>query len=196
VQMDTLFHLVFVFAFVSFFALRLYFHWRARTWQREERHPESGAIRLVRLFLVLPFLGLSVAYLFRPDILAFASLPLSDIWRWLGAVLTLAALPLAFWVHISLGRNFSTDLRIRPEHTLVTSGPYAYVRHPMYSVFFVLFTGFLLLTANIIIGGIGLPTLVLVMLVRIPREEQMLLATFGDQYRDYMQRTGRLLPRF
>lgn len=98
-------------------------------------------------------------------------------------------------VHHFLGKNFSSELRIRPDHELVTEGPYRYVRHPMYTSFFVMMTGLFLLSGNWLICGSALLVLIFVMVVRTPREERMMEGRFGDAYRHYMARTGRYLPK-
>jgi protein-S-isoprenylcysteine O-methyltransferase Ste14 len=96
------------------------------------------------------------------------------------------------WV---LGKNFSPVLHVREEHTLVTEGPYRWVRHPMYTTMFVFGGGLLLLTANWIIGGPMLVAAVAVVLLRVDREEAVMIEQFGDEYREYMEHTGRFLPR-
>lgn len=193
--MERLFHAWFVTLFLALVGLRIYYHVHARTWDRSGSQPESRAITVLRLFVGLPMILATLTYLVWPRIFACADFPLAGAWRIAGGVLASGALPLIWWVQHHLGRNFSSELRIRPDHRLVTSGPYRYVRHPMYSVMVVTFAGYLLLTANWFLAGFGLAILLLVMLFRTPREEAMLVAAFGDRYRDYMARTGRYLPR-
>jgi protein-S-isoprenylcysteine O-methyltransferase Ste14 len=94
-----------------------------------------------------------------------------------------------------LGPNFSSTLILRDGHQLIQDGPYRLVRHPMYTSFMVMLTGLLLLSANWIVGGAAIGFVLLLMALRTPREERMLLSHFGDEYRRYMERTGRYLPR-
>ncbi|MCI0354434.1 MAG: isoprenylcysteine carboxylmethyltransferase family protein [Acidobacteria bacterium] len=189
------FHRIFVALFFSLFALRLIFHVRARVWQRGQLTPEPW-LAWIRGLVALPLFVVVGIYVFRPEVLAWADLPLPASLRWVGTAFSLLALGLLLWVHVTLDRNFSGDLRIRRGHTLVTTGPYRYVRHPMYSAFFLLLFGFLLLTANGFLGGVGLAMMGLVAALRTAREEQMLRDAFGDEYRQYAARTGRLLPRW
>lgn len=189
------FHLWFVAVFLLLLALRLYYHSLSRTWERQRAQAEGRWMLLLRFGLGLPMLGATLLYLVRPGLFSWASVELPESWRWLGGVLSSACLPLAWWIHRALGKNFSSDLRIRSDHTLVTAGPYRYVRHPMYSTFLLCFTGMLLLTANWFLAGVGWVVLVLVMILRTPQEERLMIEAFGDQYRDYMARTGRFLPR-
>jgi protein-S-isoprenylcysteine O-methyltransferase Ste14 len=104
-------------------------------------------------------------------------------------------LPFLVWVQHSLGKHWSTQLRLRENHMLVTSGLYRRVRHPMYTVLFVLRLAIALATANMLILLIEGAQFA-VYYARIGKEEQMMLRKFGEEYRVYMMRTGRFLPRF
>ena len=106
----------------------------------------------------------------------------------------LACLPLIYWLFSSLGKNVTPTVAIRKEHSLVTYGPYRWVRHPLYSVGLVLFLGLSLLAANWFIALAvlcGSPILAL----RTRIEEARLIEKFGDDYRQYMKTTGRYFPR-
>ena len=190
-----LFHRIFVLLFLTLVVLRFYWHFRAKVWSKELAPPEGKVITFLRIFVALPLFALVTAYMFDPAVLSWSEVPMTAGLRWLGAAVTTLGLCLAAWVHYHLGLNFSPYLRIRGTHRLVTSGPYRWVRHPMYTAFVTVFVGFLLLTGNLLIAGMGLATLLIVMVVRTPKEEQMLLDRFGQEYRDYMGRTGRYLPR-
>jgi protein-S-isoprenylcysteine O-methyltransferase Ste14 len=137
-----------------------------------------------------------ILYLASPQRLAWASVPLWPWLRWTGAVAGLASVGLLAWVYRELGRNFSATLHVRAEHTLVTSGPYHWVRHPMHTVFYGLCVSFLLLSANCFIGAIFLAGLTAVMLSRVNKEDAVMAARFPDQYPAWAAHTGRFLPRY
>jgi protein-S-isoprenylcysteine O-methyltransferase Ste14 len=100
-----------------------------------------------------------------------------------------------YWTLSSLGRNLTDTVVTRKEATLVTHGPYRWVRHPFYVTAALLMSSTTVLSANGLIGGCSV--LVLAMLaVRTPKEEQMLVERFGQPYQDYMARTGRFILRF
>jgi len=122
------------------------------------------------------------------------SLPFPSPLRMCGGVLSVACILLLAHVHQALGRHWSTSLWLRDEHRLVTTGPYSRVRHPMYTALVGNMLGFALLSANLFII---VPRLVqmLLLCLRIPHEEAMMIEEFGDDYRIYMQHTGRMLPR-
>jgi len=89
---------------------------------------------------------------------------------------------------------FDTTLHVREGHTLVTHGPYGWVRHPMYTALFLFGAGTFILAANWLVG---LPLIVgvsLVVLSRVKHEEAVLADQFGDEYRAHARRAGRFLP--
>ncbi len=105
---------------------------------------------------------------------------------------------LALWVfrrsHKELGRNWSITLEIREQHRLVSSGPYAFVRHPMYTSFLLMGLGQAILLANWVAGLAGLIGFAVLFFLRVSKEERMMLENFGPQYRTYMERTKRIIP--
>jgi protein-S-isoprenylcysteine O-methyltransferase Ste14 len=114
----------------------------------------------------------------------------------LGSLLFVLGLWLFYRSHADLGRNWSPLLQIREEHELVTDGVYRYLRHPMYTSQLLWVLAQPLLLHNWIAGWSGLPVFLLFPLVRVPHEERMMEAQFGDAYRAYKQRTGGILPTF
>jgi protein-S-isoprenylcysteine O-methyltransferase Ste14 len=134
-------------------------------------------------------------YLIDPTRMAWAAVPLPAWLRWVGAVLGLVVVPpLMFWVFRSLGTNLTDTVVTRKGHTLVTHGPYRWVRHPFYGVAFLMFLACSLMTANAFIALLGLFEMAL-LVARTRIEERKLIERFGEEYRSYMQRTGRFLPR-
>jgi protein-S-isoprenylcysteine O-methyltransferase Ste14 len=113
---------------------------------------------------------------------------------WVGVLIFAAAIWLNYRTHRDLGRNFSPSLDVRQQHTLVTTGVYAYVRHPMYTAFWMWAIAQALLLPNWVAGCSGLVGFGLLYVLRIGREERLMLETFGDAYRAYMSRTARLVP--
>ena len=114
----------------------------------------------------------------------------------LGVVILCGALLLFFRSHADLGRNWSISLQIRNEHRLVTTGIYRFIRHPMYSSFFLLAIAQFMLLPNWFAGTTGLIGTGLLYAFRVRQEERMMVERFGAEYRDYMAHTGRLVPRF
>ena len=113
---------------------------------------------------------------------------------WLGVAAFAAALWLFHRTHKDLGRNWSVTLEMREQHTLVTSGIYRRVRHPMYTGFWLWALAQALLLPNWIAGPAGLVGFGTLFFLRVGREEALMIETFGDDYRRYMARTARVLP--
>lgn len=96
--------------------------------------------------------------------------------------------------HRDLALLFSDKLELRDQHKVVTSGIYGYVRHPMYLAFLLWGIAQAMLLPNWIAGFGALVTGGIMFAQRIPREERMMLQTFGDDYRQYMASTARFIP--
>lgn len=112
-----------------------------------------------------------------------------------GAMLMTLAIWLFWRSHADLGRNWSPSLQLREGHELVTEGVYRYVRHPMYASEWLWSIAQALLLQNWVAGWAGLALFTPLYVMRVPREEQMMLERFGEAYRAYMRRTGRVIPR-
>ena len=177
---------------VSWFAIRLP-HQR-RSWKTKTR--VNARTTREKILLSCSFTGLGVVPFFyvasgRPR---FADYEFQPLLAWLGLFVFLGSLWLFYRVHRELGRNWSDSLEVREQHTLVTGGLYKYVRHPMYSAFFLWAVAQLLLLPNWIAGPAGLVGFGTLYLFRVGQEEKLMLSTFGDAYRAYMQRTARIVP--
>jgi len=113
-----------------------------------------------------------------------------------GLVLAEAGAVLLVWVQHALGLQLSGTLHLREDHQLVQHGPYAKVRHPMYTAFVLLFTGIGLLMQNVPVLVMMLATQVWTVGLRLPAEERSLHERFGEAWEAYRQRTGALTPWF
>jgi protein-S-isoprenylcysteine O-methyltransferase Ste14 len=115
--------------------------------------------------------------------------------RWSGIACMTLCIPLSKWVYRTLGVHFSTKLQLLTDHRLVESGPYRFVRHPMYSTFILCAIGAGLASADLSVLVTGAATAT-AMVFRIKKEERMLVQRFGEEYREYRRRTWALVPRF
>jgi protein-S-isoprenylcysteine O-methyltransferase Ste14 len=111
-----------------------------------------------------------------------------------GTLVFAFALWLFYLAHHQLGRNFSVSLDVRENHVLVSKGVYAVIRHPMYLAFWLWAIGQFLLLPNWFAGLAGIFGFGVLYLGRIKQEEQLMLDTFGDDYRTYMNCTARVVP--
>ncbi len=192
---ETIFHLIAVVCLVAAMSISIYYRSKAnRAGDKIDTSQEGRLILTLRRIFGLGLWLSALAYLINPAWMSWASLPLPHWLRWSGAVLMIAAVPLIYWVFSSLGKNVTPTVIIRKEHSLVTHGPYRWVRHPLYTVGFMAFAGLSLLAANwfiMLVMATGWP----VLMARTPIEEAHLVERFGDEYRQYMQRTGRYFPK-
>ncbi len=156
---------------------------------QEEGLPTAIALRSSGLVLMLSVL----AYLVNPSWMRWSSLGLPRWLRWSGAGLGAVSLSLALWIFRTIGKNITSTVQTREQHELITGGPYRWVRHPLYTVGTSFFVSLSLLAANWFMGLASLSVLVM-LLIRLPNEEEKLIERFGDEYRAYIERTGRLLP--
>jgi protein-S-isoprenylcysteine O-methyltransferase Ste14 len=156
---------------------------------------EGAPVACVRTVFILAALVAIVLHAAKPATMSWAELELPAALRWTGAGIAVLALLLLAWVLRTLGKNFSTTLTVTDEQTLVTAGPYRFVRHPMYTTFALLWLGFALLAQSWVVALAAAVGYGVVVVLRTPAEERMLSERFGDEYRAYMRRTGRYLPR-
>ncbi len=193
---ETSFRIVFALLFSALVVIRFYFHNRARVWEKGVANPSEGAaVPWLRMGVGIPWMATLFAWLLMPEKVAFLLLPIPSLVRWLGVPITLSGLWLLIQVHRALDVYFSPFLRIREGHRLITSGPYAHIRHPMYTSFLLLMVGLALISAHgmALLGVLlGIPALA----SRTIREEAMLEGHFGAEWRRHVARTGRLLPRW
>jgi protein-S-isoprenylcysteine O-methyltransferase Ste14 len=99
------------------------------------------------------------------------------------------------WAAVSLGASYSPLLRVAEEQAVITAGPYRWIRNPQCAFWLPAMAGWGIAARNwsiLISGGV---LIVIVIILRVPQEEAMMLEGFGEAYSLYMTRTGRFVPR-
>jgi protein-S-isoprenylcysteine O-methyltransferase Ste14 len=177
-------------AFVGFMLILFAWIWIEATFANHQS-VQSQRERLWRVaFFVMIYIGLilSLAYF------AKGTLEINLMLTLLGLLLSALGVALRYFSIRSLGKFFTYELRIDPEQRVIEEGPYRYIRHPGYAGILCLLAGLPMIFQN----WYGFLWLGLVcgsfMVVRIPHEERMLIEAFGDEYRQYIKRTKRLIP--
>ena len=171
-----------------------YHRLRARSGEKITHEAEGRAFALVlRLFGLGLWLS-TLAYLVAPQSIAWAAVPISPAVRWCAVVVAAAAAVGLVRTLAALGKNLTDTVVTRRDARLVTSGPYAWVRHPFYTTAFILMAAVAVAATNLLMGAcvVGVVTM---LVLRTPKEEERLIAAFGDDYRAYMRTTGRYWPR-
>ena len=177
-------------------SISIYYRHRARKeGETIPRRREDPLLIVARLMLGLPIWLATLTYVVNPRWMEWASFAPPEWLRWAGVGLGFLTVPAAYWVFRSLGRNVSETVLTKEHHELVTHGPYRWIRHPLYSMAVTLFLAIGLMAANWLILLFAFIVLAFIRMAVVPLEEKALLATFGDQYRDYMRYTGRMFPR-
>lgn len=171
---------------------------RADRIKAHHEHEVPLLLRLRQIFGIPFYLGVLI-WTFAPRYMEWSAMALPVGVRGVGLMIGLVAILLNAWSHKTLsqqlGADFDPALRLLKVPALVTAGPYAIIRHPIYLAFLLMQISVLLLTANWLIGLCGLAIIVSVIVIRVPEEENLLTEQFGDAYRHYSQQTGSLLPK-
>ncbi len=186
------------FLVVGFFAVMLIglpFRIKSQATGEKLDRRQEGLFILVTLRLagLLLWAGV-IAYMIDPAWMAWSSMPLPAWLRWTGVAMSALTVGLLFWTLRSLGTNLTDTVVTRQAHTLVTRGPYRWVRHPFYDCMAIFMLSISLMAANWFVLLTGVVVLSL-LVVRTRTEEEKLLARFGDAYHAYMMQTGRFVPR-
>ncbi|HEY69561.1 MAG TPA: isoprenylcysteine carboxylmethyltransferase family protein [Anaerolineae bacterium] len=199
--MESFFRPAFWVLFISMILLQAFYVLRLRLkGQRQPAHPPTTvrepwifpAMRGLRATLMLAFL---VLYGWNPPWFSPLSMPLQDGFRWLGVILGMLSLALYTCSRHALGKAWSSCLQMQAQHALVTTGPYAWIRHPIYLAMILFLTALTLVGANWVLVAFLIISIVDLVL-RIPREEQMMIEVFGEAYEAYKQQTGGIFPRW
>ena len=158
------------------------------------RRAEGIPLSVTIVLFYLAYVVAVVTYFLNPNWMAWSAVAIQPWIRWAGIAPLLFG---AFWIVWTLhhiGNNITISITTREVHVLISSGPYRWVRHPLYTGGMVESVGVCLMMANWFVGiSAGLFWALIVL--RTPLEEQKLTEKFGDEYRKYMQRAGRFMPR-
>jgi protein-S-isoprenylcysteine O-methyltransferase Ste14 len=133
------------------------------------------------------------AVLLRVSLLGHRLVSRSPAVAWAGLALTAAGLAFAIWARFDLGGNWSGRVTVKQDHTLVRSGPYAVVRHPIY-------TGFIAGTGGTILGIgevralAGFVVVIAGFIVKARLEEKFMRQKFGEEYASYQREVKALIP--
>ena len=194
-ETETVFRIILPALIIVFAAHRGYY---VRKHGREEntlkKRAEGLPSKIAGILGLVGFIAV-IAYVIQPDWLSWASWSLPHWLRWTGVGIALLGFAMLQWAQHTLGRNWSDTPRMLKGQSLITSGPYQSIRHPIYTAFLLIMGSTLFISANWLVGLTWTGMTILEITSRIGFEESLMLEYFGDQYREYMKRTGRLLPR-
>lgn len=193
-MIDNIWNLGFLFLFAVWFLVRMYYGRRAKAQKADETIRPGFESCLVGLnfigMMVLPLVALFTPFLDQftmhvPDFIRLIFLVIGFFNVWFFAR-----------IHADLGENWSPVLEIKTDHTLVRSGIYRRIRHPMYAHLWLWVVGQGFILDNWLVLVYGVAAWGLLYYLRVPKEEEMLVNRFGSEYREYMKTTGRVIPKF
>lgn len=193
---ETVFRILAAIIFFTGTGISIYYRRKA---DRESGEKVSRSVDGRAMMYVIKIFGLLLwfspwVYLINPQWMAWSKIGLPDVLRWLGVLYGALTVLGIYWLFSNIGSGITPTSATRTQHTLVTSGPYRWVRHPLYTAGTSLFIAFGLMADNWFIILLGILAFI-AMAIRVPREEANLIEKFGDEYREYMKRTGAFLPK-
>jgi len=164
------------------------------TGERLDRTQEGVIMMIILRLGGLALWAGVIAFMINPALMAWSAIPLPAAARWTGVALTSVTVMLLIWTLRSLGPNLTDTVVTRAAHTLVTRGPYRWVRHPFYDCMALFVVSIALMMANWFVIASGFLMFAL-LAIRSRTEEDKLLERFGEPYRAYRASTGRFLPK-
>ncbi len=195
------FKLFFLILFILVLVVRVYFSLKQRSVGQSSWSVDEDAVKregrwslLLRPMAFLFMLALFALYFIEPSGSEWLHVSLPWQLRLLGVFLSFGGILMLVLTHRALSIHWSTTLQFKEGHSLITTGPYSLIRHPMYTSLSIIFIGLAIVSSF-------WPLWILVLLMtifffRIVRiEEDMMIDEFGDEYVSYIERTGRYLPR-
>ena len=195
-QTETIFRVILPVLIISFAAHRGYYvKYHSKPEDATVRQREEGIVsKLAGLFGMIGFASM-IAYVINPSWLGFGSLLFPAWIRWAGVGIAITGFALLQWAQVTLANSWSDTPRMMKEQTLITSGPYHFIRHPIYTAFILILSSTLFVSSNWLIGLCWAGMTILEVASRIRFEESLMIEYFGDQYRKYMKKTGRFFPK-
>ncbi len=191
-RIDSIFEVVFLLGFIIGFVIRKIYmvrYGKSKAVMKYKSVVDIVLLGVAGIAMILPFF-----FMFTPW-LDFADYHLPGWMGWIGTAVFAMSLVLLWRSHADLGRNFSPILQINQEQSLVTDGIYRHIRHPMYTAHILWSIAQGMLLENWLAGWAFLVVSMPLYITRMPKEERMMLDQFGEQYRQYISRTGRIIPR-
>jgi protein-S-isoprenylcysteine O-methyltransferase Ste14 len=193
-NLESVFRGLFVLSGVVMLCIRVYYQRRARQGSGAVTIREKGWSLAAGSLAALTTLVFGAEYIFFPGTFAWAYIKYPEGLRWLGALALAVGITLLGVSHHHLGKSFHSLVVTKENQMFVESGPYRWIRHPIYTAYFLNYIAGGLLAGSWVLTLIPVSLFGVMVAQRVEPEEQAMLEQFGQMYADYMQRTGRFLP--
>ena len=192
---EIVFRILMFVSFIAMFAIRIYFQSKVLHERREIEVQENKLSLVAGSIAALSTLVFGAEYIFFQGAFEFTYLLEYPDWlRWLGVIILAVGITLLGLAHYYLGKSFNSLVVSKEDHQLVTSGPYRWVRHPIYTAYIMNYVAGGLLASNLVLTFVPVIFFGLMIINRIPREEAVMRKEFGQDYINFENSTGRLLP--
>ncbi|MBN1813257.1 MAG: isoprenylcysteine carboxylmethyltransferase family protein [Anaerolineae bacterium] len=194
---ETIFRLLLAVATLAMLIIRVYYQSKVLHDKGRRIEVREGGFSLIAgSIAALTAVLFGAEYIFCRGFFAFAYLLQYPEWlRWLGVVGLGLGIGLLWWSHHHLGRSFHSLVVEKENQELVKTGPYRWIRHPIYTAYLMNYVGGGLLSSNVVLTVVPVLMFAILVGLRMGKEEEMLKGEFGAEYSEYMKETGRLLPR-
>lgn len=194
---EILFRLIYLIVFTTTIFISVYYRRKARIeGEIIHRSREGLLILTARIILGFTVLFFILSYPFYPNVVKWSAMSVPSWIRWLGIIIATSCPFLSLWLFRNIGTNISETVLTKKNHQLVTSGPYKYVRHPLYSTGILLILSLGMISGNWVLVLFAPVTFIIFRFIVIPKEEEKLVEKFGQQYGNYCKTTGTLFPAF
>ena len=161
---------------------------------KRTRTEEPAGARILYLIPIVFAAMLIFSPAFRVGRLTHRFVPQSFALQWVGVAMTALGIAFTFWARIHIGRNWSGRVVIKEQHELIRTGPYASVRHPIYTGLLLALAG-TALTIGELRAVIAFALAAVHFIQKAKREEGFMAQEFGEEYASYRQQTGMLIPK-
>jgi len=192
---ELFFRAMFSILWLVFFISVTVLYYSAKGSAPKQTTSHEGGLRSTALVLAAIYFGGALLYLLLPGRVMVLSIPFPDSFRLIMFGAAILCLTFVLWAYRAIGKNWSPSVSgVRKDTSLVTTGPYGFVRHPIYLGIFVSLSAMALMAANLLVL---LPTvaLLIALYASIDEEEAILLDRFGDEYREYKKHTPKVIPK-
>jgi protein-S-isoprenylcysteine O-methyltransferase Ste14 len=193
---EMIFRSIMVLAVIAMMAIRVTYQSKILRDKREVKIREGSLSLIAGGIAALTNFVFGIEYIFFPGSFKFAYIINYPDWlRWMGVFLLAAGILLLGLAHHHLGKNFNSLIVQKEGQVLVETGPYRWLRHPIYTAFLMNYLSGGLLASNIVLTVVPVTMYAILVAIRLGQEEKVLEDLFGQKYIEYEGRTGRLLPR-
>jgi len=159
-----------------------------------QKQEDGGMTLALRMAAAIPLFLVIILNIFFPEWIGWSKLNLPGWLRITGLALALISVLWLWWVFFTLGSTASETVLPEESQELITTGPYGFVRHPLYAGGLLFLFSIGLVFADWVILIFALAGFLAFRFLVIPAEEESLLAAFGEDYETYRRRTGTMLP--